>query len=81
VGGCPHLDPNPKAAVDVLLTLALESGLPLDLHADENLRSDSSDLEHLADLMIERGISHQVTASHCVSLSTRSLDDIRRIAD
>lgn len=81
VGGCPHLDPNPREAVDVLLSLALESGLPLDLHADENLRPDSSDLEHLADIMIERGISHHVTASHCVSLSTRSTDDIRRIAD
>ncbi len=81
VGGCPHLDPNPREAVDVLLSLALESGLPLDLHADENLRPDSSDLEHLADIMIKRGISHHVTASHCVSLSTHSTDDIRRIAD
>ena len=81
IGGCPHLDTNPREAVDVLLRLAVDTGLPLDLHADENLRPDSNDLEHLADLMIERGISHPVTASHCVSLSMHSLDDIKRIAD
>lgn len=81
IGGCPHLDSNPREAVDVLLSLALETGLPLDLHADENLRPDSNDLEHLADLMIERGITHPVTASHCVSLSMHSLQDIKRIAD
>lgn len=81
VGGCPHLDPDPRGAVEWLLGFALETGLPLDLHADENLRPDSCDLEHLADVMIERGISHPVNASHCVSLSTRSGDDIRRIAD
>ena len=80
VGGCPHLDPDPHGAVEFLLGLAVESGLPLDLHADENVRPDSSDLEHLSDIVLRDNISHQVNASHCVALSTRSETDIDRIA-
>ena len=81
VGGCPHLDDDPRGAVETLLQLAVDSGLPLDLHADENLRPDSCDLEHLADTMIKHRITHHVVASHCVSLSTRPESDIRRIAE
>lgn len=80
IGGCPHLDPDPRSAVEYLLSLAIDAQLPLDLHADENMRSDSSDLEHLADVVIRDGVSHQMNASHCVSLSTRSENDIDRIA-
>ena len=80
VGGCPHLDPDPQSAVEFLLNLAVEAGLPLDLHADENMRSDSSDLEHLADIAIRDNLSHQMNASHCVALSTKSEADIDRIA-
>lgn len=81
VGGCPHLDENPQQAIDVLLNLALESGLPLDIHADENLRPDSRDLEYLADALLRDNIVHDVTASHCVSLSTQSEIDINRTAE
>ncbi|CAB4600647.1 unannotated protein [freshwater metagenome] len=81
IGGCPHLDPDPHGAIDYLLGLALETGLPLDLHADENLRPTSNDLEYLAEVMSIDNIEHQVAASHCVSLSTRSENDIRIISD
>lgn len=81
VGGCPHLDSNPQAAVEYLLDLAVNNHLPLDLHADENLNPTSSDLEHLADVMIRENVRHQVNASHCVSLATRSEVQMRRIAE
>lgn len=81
VGGCPHLDDNPQAAIDYLLELAVTHNLPLDLHADENLRHDSVDLEYVADAMLANNVRHQVNASHCVSLSTRTEYDIQRIAD
>ena len=80
IGGCPHLDPDPRGAVEFLLALAIDAQLPLDLHADENMRNDSSDLEHLADVVIRQNVSHQMNASHCVSLSTRPEADIDRIA-
>lgn len=81
VGGCPHLDDDPRKAVETLLQFAIGSGLPLDLHADENLRPDSCDLEHLADTMITNRVKHPVVASHCVALSARPEPDIRRIAE
>ena len=81
IGGCPHLDPNPRQAVEYLLALAIEHNLPLDLHADENLRPDSSDLEHLADIALSENIVHRMNASHCVSLSVQSESDIRRISE
>jgi cytosine deaminase len=80
IGGCPHLDPDPRGAVEFLLALAIDAQLPLDLHADENMRTDSSDLEHLADIVIRDNVSHQMNASHCVSLSTRPEGDIDLIA-
>ena len=80
VGGCPHLDPDPRGAVEFFLDLALDSGLPLDLHADENMRTDSSDLEHLADIVIRNNLSYQMNASHCVALSARTEEGIDRIA-
>ncbi len=81
VGGCPHLDPDPRGAVEFLLGLATDAGLPLDLHADENMRPDSSDLEHLADIVITENLSHQMNASHCVALSTKSEIDIDRVSE
>ncbi len=81
IGGCPHLDPDPEGSIDFLLETAVNAGIPLDLHADENLRPDSVDLEHLAHTVLSNGIQHQIAASHCVSLSTREEHDIHRIAE
>jgi cytosine deaminase len=81
IGGCPHLDENPHQAIDILLSLAIESDLPLDLHADENLRPTSDDLEYLADTILRNNIQHHITASHCVSLSAQSPEDTARISE
>jgi cytosine deaminase len=69
LGGCPHLAADPAAAVEQGLRLAEEFGVPLDLHADENLNPSSRDLRLLATRI--RGTQRAlrgVTASHCVSL-------------
>lgn len=81
VGGCPHLDSDPKGAVEYFLRLALEHNLPLDLHADENLRSTSDDLDYLARLVASDNISHPLTASHCVSLSIQDETTIHKTAE
>ena len=80
VGGCPHLDPDPRSATRYFVALANETGLPLDLHTDENLNTASNDLEDLADALQELGRPVHVTASHCVSLSLRERDEQMRIA-
>lgn len=81
IGGCPHLDDDPRQAIEWLLAEAIDLGVPLDIHADENLRPQSRDLEILADIMLAEGIRHPVTAGHCVSLSTASQEDIVRVAE
>jgi cytosine deaminase len=81
IGGCPHLDVNPHHAIDTLLELAIEANLPLDLHADENLRPTSDDLEYVTDAVLRNNIQHRITASHCVSLSAQDPRDIARISE
>lgn len=81
IGGCPHLDPDPMGAVEFLVQTAVSAGIPLDLHADENLRPTSVDLEHVAHMVLAQGTQHRIAASHCVSLSTRDERDIQRIAE
>ena len=80
VGGCPHLDDDPPGAVRYLHDLASAAGLPLDLHADENLRPGSSDLENLADLMLATDSNVRAVASHCVSLGMRPEHEQRAVA-
>jgi cytosine deaminase len=81
IGGCPHLDDDPTGALRFLFDLASEAGVPLDLHADENTRLDSSDLEHCADLKLSTGSPVPVAASHCVALGMKPEDVQHRIAD
>lgn len=81
IGGCPHLDADPRGAVDYLLGLATESNLPLDLHADENLRPTSQDLDYLAHLVLAENLRHPISASHCVSLSTQDEHTVRTTAE
>ncbi|MEP7113840.1 MAG: amidohydrolase family protein [Ilumatobacteraceae bacterium] len=72
VGGCPHLETDPAAANDNLLTLAAQAGLPVDLHTDETLNPEMLALEDLAERVAATGFPHGVTASHCVSLGLQS---------
>jgi len=81
IGGCPHLDDDPIGAIDILLHLAQEHQLPLDLHADENLRSTSQDLETLTDLVLRTSPTVALNASHCVALSVRKEIEMERIAE
>jgi cytosine deaminase len=80
IGGCPHLDSDPNDATEILLRMAIDNNLPLDLHADENLRPESNDLERLADLILRDNIHVQANASHCVSLTTRTTSQVQEIA-
>jgi cytosine deaminase len=81
VGGCPHLDPDPRACLDDLLQIATDRKLPLDLHTDENLNPASLDLELLADAVSSSGFGQTVVASHCVSLGIQPEAVQRRVAE
>ncbi len=81
IGGCPHLESDPAAANDNLLTLAAEAGLPVDLHTDETLNPSMLALEDLAERVIATGFSHRVAASHCVTLAVQSERRQREVAE
>lgn len=81
VGGCPHLDPDPRACIDASLDLAVRDGRLVDLHMDEQLDPRVNNLPYLADRVRERGLQGRVTASHCVSLGTLPAGEARAIAD
>jgi cytosine deaminase len=72
IGGCPHLESDPAAANDNLLTLAAEAGLPVDLHTDETLNPAMLALEDLAERVVATAFPHRVAASHCVTLALQS---------
>ena len=68
VGGCPHLENGAsEAATDVLLSIAAEHGVGVDLHTDETLDATADGLSQLARHVLA-GFPHAATASHCVSL-------------
>ena len=81
IGGCPHLETDPAAANDNLLTLAAEAGLPVDLHTDETLNPAMLALEDLAERVVATGFPHGVAASHCVSLTLQPEHRQREVAE
>lgn len=81
VGGVPHIEQDPGRSIELLLELAAEFDRPIDLHADENLDPRSADLEILAQRVLATGFQPGVTASHCVALGMKPVDEQNRIAE
>ena len=80
VGGCPHLDDDLGAATDVLLGVATDFGVGVDLHTDETLDPTVDGLSELCRAVLA-GFAHSATASHCVSLGQRTHVDQQRVAE
>lgn len=81
VGGVPHLeDGTGREATEILLQVATDFGVGVDLHTDETLDPTALGLVDLAELKIA-GFEHAVTASHCVSLGMQTASEQRRIAE
>ncbi|CAN5473017.1 amidohydrolase family protein [soil metagenome] len=68
VGGAPHSDADPSATTDVLVELAAELDVGIDLHTDETLDPGAVSLSLFARRVARLGLSGRATASHCVSL-------------
>ena len=79
VGGCPHLEPDPVGAIEVLTSVA-DQHRPIDLHVDETL--DPS-MQTVAEVIsaAQRRPEVRFTASHCVSLSALESDRLAVLAD
>lgn len=85
IGGCPHLAPDPHREVTRMLDVAERHGLPVDLHADEQLDvalpDGRFDIVDLAEQVLARGLHQRVTASHCVRLGMLEPGRLGRILD
>jgi cytosine/creatinine deaminase len=75
LGAVPAFYPDPGASIDALLDLALECGLPVDVHLDETLDPGTFNLGRLAEATIARGVEGRVTADHCCSLAAVAAAD------
>lgn len=81
MGGLPSRDrPMPERHLDIVMGIAKNLGIPLDIHVDQENNPD----EHESDLLIrkvqEHGLEGQVTAIHAISVSAQSATTQDRIA-
>jgi len=79
VGGAPHLEDDPGAAIAFTLETAATHGLAVDLHLDEVLDESVQHLAELARQTTAAGMGGKVTASHCVSHGLLSPEDQREV--
>jgi cytosine/creatinine deaminase len=75
VGGCPHLEVlmggDIESATDLLLQIATDHGVGVDLHTDETLDPSADGLDVLARRVLD-GFALPASASHCVSLGVQT---------
>lgn len=72
VGGAPQFDERPGESVRLLVRMAAEAGLQIDLHLDETTDARMFTLELYAAEVERHGLSGRATASHCVSLGQQA---------
>jgi cytosine deaminase len=70
LGASLNSSADPGRALDALLDLAEQSGLPVDIHLDEHLDPHKMLCGAVADAVIARGLHGRVTLSHLCALST-----------
>lgn len=70
-----------REGLEVLFAAAERHGVPLDFHVDEGLDPGLDGLELIADVALGMRFSGPVLCGHACSLSSRSDDDVARIAD
>ncbi|WRH61457.1 MAG: amidohydrolase family protein [Fuscovulum sp.] len=71
VGGIPHFERTMQAGADSvrrLCEIAVERGLPVDLHCDESDDPMSRHIETLAAETVRLGLQGRVVGSHCTSM-------------
>jgi len=80
VGGAPSLDPHPSEAIRLLVDVASDADLPIDLHLDETTEPGAMDVDCFADAVEAKGRGGQSVASHCVRLGQQDLETAQRTA-
>src|SRR3954471_19849324 len=85
LGGVPYVDPDPVAHLDTLFRLALEAGVPLDLHADfsDEPPADPPGLtaRHAAKRALAEGYIGRVVLGHATALGALPPAELQPLAE
>ncbi|MFQ5692213.1 MAG: amidohydrolase family protein, partial [Nitrospinota bacterium] len=79
VGGVPALADDAEAHLRTVFDVALEFGLPVDLHVDESDDPADLTLERVAEKTVAEGYEGRVIAGHCCSLAAVDDETARRV--
>ncbi len=81
LGGLPEVEASEadqRRHIEVILDLAEEAGVPVEMHCDYLDRPALKTLDMLAEAVIERGLQGRVTASHCNALAVYPDEEAKR---
>lgn len=85
LGGAPYVDPDPVAHLDTLFRVALEFGVPLDLHADfsDDPPADPPGLtaRRAAERALAEGYVGRVVLGHATALGALPPAELQPLAD
>jgi cytosine/creatinine deaminase len=81
MGNVPLMLPELEADLDRFFELAMERGLAIDCHIDEDGDPSARALRRLAEAAIRHGYRGRIVAGHCCSLACQAPDEIERTLD
>mgnify|MGYP001180352705 CR=1 FL=1 len=84
VGGLPEAELNiddQRRHVELVLDIAGEAGVPVEMHCDYMDHADLKTLAMLAAATLERGLQGRVTASHCNALAVYPDDEAKAVIE
>ena len=81
LGAVVYIERNLDSQLDNIFELAIERGIDLDFHADENEDLNSICLQKIAQTAIKYKFPHRILAGHCCSLSVQSDDVVQKTID
>ncbi|MBT6830932.1 MAG: amidohydrolase family protein [Rhodospirillaceae bacterium] len=84
VGGLPEAELNvddQRRHVALVLDIAAETGVPVEMHCDYMDHAELKTLAMLAAGTLERGLQGRVTASHCNALANYSDDEAKAVIE
>ncbi len=84
VGGLPEVElsvDDQRRHVALVLDIAAEAGVPVEMHCDYMDQAELKTLAMLAAGTLERGLEGQVTASHCNALAVYPDDEAKAVIE
>ena len=81
LGAVVYMHPELQSQLDSIFQLAIDLGLDLDFHADENGEPDSICLQKIAQTAIKYNFPHRILVGHCCSLAVQPDEVVTKTID